>query len=177
MDPASAEPCRIAIKLHSGHLNMRLSNPLEALHMALAAALYRDLPLITYSDRDWDAWRALDTHAQGQAMKTNTVPTMTKTRRPHQDDVEIIMFPQTWGSTALGYGGMGGAAVTSAYTVVVSDGMISCVYFGQERLAYKINYNLLNTQGRENWRTDLCSQKLADCRTAPQRYTTEHTSC
>jgi hypothetical protein len=42
------------------------------------------------------------------------------------------MFPQTWGSTALGHGGMGGAAVTTAYTIVLecyaTDEFL--VYFG-----------------------------------------------
>jgi hypothetical protein len=30
-----------------------------------------------------------------------------------------LMRPQTWGSTSLGHGGMGGAAVTTAYTIVL----------------------------------------------------------
>lgn len=49
------------------------------------------------------------------------------------------MFPQTWGSTALGFGGIGGQAMTSAYTTVVCDDYIGWngVFFG-ERLAYLI---------------------------------------
>lgn len=35
--------------------------------------------------------------------------------------IEMRMFPQVWGSTALGFGGIGGQALTSSYTTVVSD--------------------------------------------------------
>ena len=54
-------------------------------------------------------------------------------------DIEMYMFPQTWGSTALGFGGIGGQAMTSAYTVVVADIQHNYygVFFG-ERLAYLI---------------------------------------
>lgn len=31
------------------------------------------------------------------------------------------MFPQAWGSTSLGFGGIGGQAMTSAYTTVITD--------------------------------------------------------
>lgn len=54
-------------------------------------------------------------------------------------EVELHLFPQIWGSTALGFGGAGGQAMTTAYTTVVCDlqeGYCS-VFFG-ERLAYLI---------------------------------------
>ena len=49
----------------------------------------------------------------------------------------MIMFPQTWGSTALGFGGWGGQAVTQEYTTVVkfSPSKIYGVYFS-EKFAY-----------------------------------------
>lgn len=54
-------------------------------------------------------------------------------------DVEMRMFPQTWGSTALGFGGVGGQAMTSAYTIVVIDDISGyCSVFFGERLAYSI---------------------------------------
>lgn len=149
---------------------MQLGNPLLALHAALAAALHRDLPDIAYEDRDWNAWQSLTKEQQGQAIRTNTVPTVSRTRRPQDHDVEVIMFPQTWGSTALGYGGMGGAAMTPAYTVVVQEGDCSCVYFGCERLAYRIVGNSMTPKGRERWFNDLHSQNLAGCMDAINRY-------
>lgn len=58
-------------------------------------------------------------------------------RRPYFYDVEIYSFPQTWSSTALGFGGIGGQAITSAQTTVVICGNEACVYFGG-RFAYKV---------------------------------------
>lgn len=59
-------------------------------------------------------------------------------KRRHVNDVECTMFSQTWGSTALGFGGIGGQAMTDAYTVVVYGPMGDvCVYFGG-RFAYHI---------------------------------------
>jgi len=51
----------------------------------------------------------------------------------------LIVFSQTWGSTALGFGGIGGQAMTSAYTTVIWDDYYNvwAVYFG-ERMAYII---------------------------------------
>ena len=54
-------------------------------------------------------------------------------------ELEVEVFLQVWGSTALGFGGIGGQAMTSAYTTVVQDfhqGWYS-VFFG-ERLAYLV---------------------------------------
>lgn len=141
-----------------------------ALHSALAQALYKDLPDILYTNRDWAAWRALSKEAQGVALKLNQVPQVQATRRPLEDDVEVIMFPQTWGSTALGYGGMGGAAVTSAYTVIVHDHNTYCVYFGEGELAYLVKYSELTDSGKENLRLDMQSQHMADRQKSHSRY-------
>lgn len=54
-------------------------------------------------------------------------------------EFEFYVFPQTWGSTSLGFGGFGGQAITEAYTVVMIDRVsgIAGVFFN-ERLAYAI---------------------------------------
>ena len=119
-----------------------MPNPIQVLHETLGAALYRDLPDIEYSDRDWSRWKVLSKEEQTEAIKNNNVPETKKTRRPHDEDVEVYLFPQTWGSTALGYGGIGGSAMTSDYTVVVMLYNDVCVYFGRDQLAYRLN--LLN---------------------------------
>jgi aspartate aminotransferase-like enzyme len=59
------------------------------------------------------------------------------TRRPDLSELEIYSFPQTWGSTALGFDGIGGSAMTTALTVVVMLGVEACVYFGGS-FAYRI---------------------------------------
>ena len=69
-------------------------------------------------------------------------------------DLDMYMFPQTWGSTALGLGGIGGQVVTTAQTVVVEDyknGWYS-VFF-DERLAYLLkNPNRLFFEDLKKWR-------------------------
>jgi hypothetical protein len=49
--------------------------------------------------------------------------------RPSLSDIDVIQFPQTWGSTALGFGGMGGAAMTKAYTTVIICRENAAVFF------------------------------------------------
>lgn len=61
---------------------------------------------------------------------------------PTIDDFELYTFNQTWGSTALGFGGIGGQAMTSARTYVFIP--VNCeqkcfVYFGG-RFAYSADY-------------------------------------
>lgn len=139
---------------------MRLGSPLEPLHQALAAAAHRDLPDIEYEDRDWDSWRKLSAQEQAESMRSNKVPVVSRVRRPLMDELKVVMFSQVWGSTALGYGGMGGAAVTPAYTVVVEFKGVWCVYFGHGVLAYKLEAQNMSDQGLREFKNDLRDQKL-----------------
>ena len=92
-------------------------NPITDLHDAIAHAQYAGFSDIEYETRDWEEYR-----------KTIRIPAR---RRPTTRDFGVYaMFPQTWGSTALGHGGMGGAAGTTAYTIV-----LEC-YHTQEFLVY-----------------------------------------
>ena len=52
---------------------------------------------------------------------------------------ELIVFSQTWGSTSLGFGGIGGQAMTSVYTTVIWNEFMNvwAVFFGN-RMAYII---------------------------------------
>jgi len=57
-----------------------------------------------------------------------------------QDDPEeysLISFGQSWASTALGFGGIGGQAITSAQTTIFSDYSHAIVFIGG-RFAYHI---------------------------------------
>lgn len=61
--------------------------------------------------------------------------------RPTAYTVDIHHFHQVWGSTALGFGGMGGAAMTGAYTTVIISGDSAAIFLGG-RWAYSIDgYN------------------------------------
>lgn len=107
----------------------RINNPVQKLHDALAHARWAGLDTITYSDRDWEHYRQTGEHRE-----------VVKSRSHASDEVVVVgMFPQTWPSTALGFGGLGGAAVTTDYTVVLSSTHCSdyLVYFGG-KFAYMI---------------------------------------
>lgn len=56
-----------------------------------------------------------------------------------QNSLEVYAFPQIWGSTALGFNGIGGSAMTSDTTVVVLSlhNERAAVYFGG-RHAYDV---------------------------------------
>lgn len=49
----------------------------------------------------------------------------------------VHVFPQTWGSTALGFGGMGGASMSTANVVIIGAKGWATVYFGG-RHAYTV---------------------------------------
>lgn len=84
-------------------------------------------------------------------------------RRPYRSDVEVFVFPQAWGDTSLGFGGVAGQSFTSAYvTVVVSDSQHAAVYMGGT-LAYVVPY------GHE-LREDIGRQNVHDVRGHRTRY-------
>ena len=109
---------------------MRASNPIETLSNCMAHAVYEGFPEFEYQDRDWS-----------QGYQPGVEPKwITKKRKHVAYDVSVYaMFPQTWSSTSLGFGGIGGQAITDAYTVVLEShqGGGYCVYFGG-RFAYRI---------------------------------------
>ena len=85
-------------------------------------------------------------------------------------DVEFdaYVFPQTWGSTALGLGGYGGQAITKAYTTVFTDVMsnIAVVFFG-DSLAYTL------TDLNEAFMKDLAEQHMVSMNEARSKYVTK----
>lgn len=81
-----------------------------------------------------------------------------------RDILEIITFSQTWGSTALGFGGFGGQAITTANTTVVRLGNgLWYVFFGS-KLAYVVE------NPTKEFHEDLLNRRMADCQTAVKRY-------
>jgi hypothetical protein len=138
---------------------MRAGNPLESLHAALAHAEYKGLSPFEYEDRDWEHYR-----------KTKEDKRIKKMRKPSAYDIAVVaMFPQQWGSTALGFGGIGGQAITEAYVVIVEcrqNGQ-HAVYFGG-RHAYTIDCpNGFFTE-------DMTAKRMADVSGAKVRYEAKH---
>ena len=96
---------------------------------AFAHAMYEGFTLIEYEDRDWAHYS-----------QTKEDKRIIRLRRHYDRDIEIYaMFDQTWSSTALGFGGIGGQAITNAYTIVLRSNILGeyCVYFSG-RFAYNI---------------------------------------
>ena len=123
---------------------MNAYNPIETLAACMAHAAYEAFPEYKYQDRNWakhDQWRATLTIEQ---RKTAVAPPdcfVEKTRKHSFYDLTVYsMFPQTWSSTALGFGGIGGQAITSAYVCIIESNLVGgyAVYFSS-RLAYVIN--------------------------------------
>jgi hypothetical protein len=138
---------------------MRPGSPIRDLHHALAHAVYQGFADIHYEDRDWAHYH-----------KTKKDKRIAKVRRPSEYDIEVsAMFVQTWSSTALGFGGIGGQAFTGAYVVVLECGNQCAVYFGG-RHAYTI------TNPNERFREDVIKQRMADVSGAQKRYSTPDSS-
>ena len=105
-------------------------NPISTLAECIAHAQYEGFSGIEYDRMDYDAVRNAKTAEEKRASMSATVRAI---RRPTTRDFEVMyMFTQTWGSTALGFGGIGGAAMTTAYTIVLRSHMNGeyCIYFG-----------------------------------------------
>jgi hypothetical protein len=118
-------------------------NPISTLAECIAHAQYEGFANIEYEQRDYEAMRNAKT-AQERADALNA--TTPAVRRPTTRDFTVYaMYPQTWGSTALGHGGIGGASISTAYTVVLEcmDTLEYLVYFGGQ-LCYKVNSNSAN---------------------------------
>lgn len=80
-------------------------------------------------------------------------------RMDPEDEFDIYMFEHTWASTALGFGGIGGSAMTAETTFVLIPCYreVAYVFFGAN-FAYKIDgYNDL-------FKEDLRKHRMASVR-------------
>ncbi len=148
---------------------MNAYNPIETLAACMAHAAYEAFPEYKYQDRNWakhDQWRATLTIEQ---RKTAVAPPdcfVEKTRKHSFYDLTVYsMFPQTWSSTALGFGGIGGQAFTSAYVCIIESNLVGgyAVYFGS-RLAYVIN------RPNEKFIEDISRHRMVDANLGKKTY-------
>ena len=128
---------------------MKAGSPFDAIHSAMAHFCSTAAPEITYSMPHFG--------------KDKNKKPREKTRRlaPYEAHV-FAMFQQTWGSTALGFGGMGGATMTTAYvTIFESDHHhgFYAVYFGG-RFAYLVE------RPNEQFFDDVRGFRMADVKSA-----------
>ena len=80
--------------------------------------------------------------------------------------IDLHMVSQMWGSTSCGWGGMGGAAMTSSYTTVIENSYLNAifVYYGST-LVYIVDDNeKLEKYKSRNWKSlpgmDLAKSEL-----------------
>lgn len=93
-------------------------NPINDLAFAYHDAMFNRFSDIVYQDR-----------ASGISMHDQSL--VTKRKRPTNHETSVTaMFPQSWGSTALGFGGIGGSSYTTAYSIVIECNGEYAVYFG-----------------------------------------------
>ncbi|MBU9200212.1 hypothetical protein KTD31_02175 [Burkholderia multivorans] len=138
---------------------MHLSSPLDAVASAVHHAALLGLPDFHYRVRDNNAFFALSAAAQAEARRTGNVPEKPAVRRPRADECEVYaMFAQTWGSTALGFGGIGGAAMTPAYTVVVAGPSGHFAVYWAGRLAYVVDGRKQTDEQRNAFQQDLANR-------------------
>ena len=149
---------------------MNATNPIETLAACMAHSAYEAFPEYKYQDRDWakyDVWSSGLSREQRLARPTPPDDCMIEKTRKHSFyDLSVYsMFPQTWGSTALGFGGIGGQAITSAYVCIIESNLIGCfaVYFGG-RLAYVIN------RPNEKFMQDVAQQRMVDAKLGKSTY-------
>ena len=134
-----------------------MEHAVENLSTAIGHACYQGFSKYKYQDRDWKKykiWREnvydklskLEKMAAIELEHDTGVPMgppdsiIIKERFHTPHDVEVFqMFSQVWSSTALGFGGIGGQAITDAYTIILRSNLTSeyCVYFSG-RIAYRI---------------------------------------
>jgi hypothetical protein len=142
---------------------MTFDDPVKALHEAMASAVHRDLPDVTYEQKRWKR--------SSNPKEESTYTIENKTRRPYGSEVEFILFQQLWGSTALGYGGIGGQAMTYAYTVIAIKDMVMVVYFGDGgHLAYKLDTVKMTPQQNTELENALESRNMPDVRDALNKF-------
>lgn len=110
-----------------------------------------------------DALQAALTHAL-----INALPEPGE-RPLDERQVDVRLFPQLWGGTALGFGGLTCHAMTTAYTVVViqHDRQRAAVYFNG-RFAYRVD--LSRAAHKEAFFADVALAQPASVREAVERY-------
>ena len=154
-----------------------LSHPIEVLSASLHHAAFCALPDLEYEQIDSKALYSMPAqqrHALQQRERegdTSEMPMRKVVRRPTVSECQVLgLFPQLWGSTALGFGGIGGAAMTYAYTCVVrGPGGAVAVYWSGD-LGYVIPETGPSEAQRQAWEDDLLKMRTVSRSEALSRY-------
>ena len=137
---------------------MSLLLPIEALSAAIYHAAHVSFPGIPMSDRS-----SIDINQKYSMLE--------HVRRPEPRDVRLLaMYPQLWGSSTLGFGSMGVAAMTTAYTVVVADEKSCMAVYWNGRHAYTMENASMTAVQLSNLDFDILHGTSASVREAAIRY-------
>ena len=124
---------------------MQLEHPVTILSDSLTSALQHGFEPERFQRKDWK-----------ESTKRKQDVMVPAIRHLEARNLEVVgMFVQMWGSTALGFGGIGGAAMTESYTVILRHENRWAICFGG-RLAYCIDKPNL-----ENIHADLKAKSMA----------------
>lgn len=82
----------------------------------------------------------------------------------------LAMFPQSWGSTALGFGGIGGHAITLAYTVLIQGPAGDIAVYWDGEFAYRIVPESMLAEELKSWQDDVRYSTTAAVAQAVKRY-------
>lgn len=139
---------------------MRAGSPIDAVAASVHHACLVQLLPEEHPEVEWT--KDPDPETGSRRRETGRI----KKVRPDVGRCEVTMFLQVWGSTALGFGGIGGQAMTPAYTVVVVGPRgDACVYF-----AGRFAYHILRPSGAFN--DDLQRFCMSPRKGASERYET-----
>lgn len=139
---------------------MNLTEPITPVARAWHDCLFNErLTHVKYRSKDFKAIEA--DRAKGMKILDYT-PYETFEECPHPEHEMFIhaMFPQMWSSTALGFGGFGGQAITTAYTTIIGSGIYRkefVVYFNG-RFAYRVD------DPSEQFFSDMSNQQMKSVR-------------
>ena len=150
---------------------MQLESSIVSLSSAVYHAAHVAFSDLHYVTRDWEKWSKMTPEAQKQARSSGQEPSIARTRRPTPDECQVMaMFSQTWGSTALGFGGIGGAAMTPAYTVVVRSPSGEMAVYWRGSFAYLIPVEGLTDEQKKAFLDDIQKCRTHSRREAVERY-------
>ena len=150
---------------------MQLGSPIEAVSAAVYHAAHIAFSDIHYQDRDWAALERVNMEERRKIQLDQSYPMIAKVRRPDVREVQVTaMFPQTWGSTALGFGGIGGAAMTPAYTVVVTGPSNQIAVYWNGSHAYTMDLGTISDEQVAHFNEDLNKNWTVGLNEADTRY-------
>lgn len=106
-----------------------MTQHLSAIGYAVHKALIQDLEPVKEYRRIWS-------FEENKQVVDNDNPVFV---RPHEGQIQVYSFPQSFSDTSLGFGGIAGQAFTTAQVTVVICGVNACVYVNS-RLAHNIHH-------------------------------------